>query len=245
MPDIEDSLEQERKEFNFFLDFELGKTHQTLFEVGKTYGSAFLTYIFLITFTAVLVFAKGVDGKVSVPLLGLQLEKDWAAGATLILSNISLLWLFSTYTYSQMLEYKFGGLLNKRYSIEDNSTYRIHLMLSGNKPLLWHYLYPSLPLTVASALLILPNFLRQFSILILAILILAGIYGLPVYLAWLINASTFFWVTIATLVPVLISQLISTIFLPMNIKKLDYLQPDNKFLKLRLKKAGEITQPKE
>jgi len=109
MPDTDDKLEQERKEFNSFLDFELGKTHQTLFEAGKTYGSAFLTYIFLITVTAVLVFAKGVDGKVSVPLLGLQLEKDWAAGATLILSNISLLWLFSTYTYTQILEHKFWG----------------------------------------------------------------------------------------------------------------------------------------
>jgi len=31
----------------------------------------------------------------------------------------------------------------------------------------------------------------------------------------------------------------------MNIKKLDYLQPDDRLLKLRLKKVGEIAEPKE
>jgi hypothetical protein len=241
-----DRLEQQRREFHNLLDFELGKTHQTIFEAGKTFGSAFLTYALLLSITALLIFGRGVEGKVSVPLLQLQLDKDWAAGTTLVMSNLALLWFFSTFTYLQMLEYKLWMLLNKRYSVLDNITYRKHLMTSEGTPSLWHLFYPSSYMSLVVPLGVVPDVLRYLFIILAAIFATVGIYGLSLYFAWQIGKATFLWLTVATLLPVLIAQLTYAIFLRRNLKKLEYKDPEECGIKIqKWTKIGTALEPVE
>lgn len=238
--------EQERKEFNSLLDFELGKTHQTIFEAGKTFGSAFLTYALLLSITALLTFSKGIEGRVSVPLIQLQLDKDWAAGTTLILSNLALFWFFSAFTYLQMLEYKLWTLLNKRYSVLDNITYRRHLMTSTGVPSLWHLFYPSPYMSLTVPLGIVPDVIRHLFIIVAALFATVGIYALSLYFAWRIGKATLFWIAVTTLLPVVIAQLTYAIFLPRNLSKLDYKEPDAPRIKIgKWTKVGTVSVPVE
>jgi hypothetical protein len=80
---------------NEWLTFELEKTHQTLFQAGKALGKAFLTYLSLISLTALLVYGRNIEDSVSVPLLGLKVNKDLAAAITLLLCQVVQIWVIS------------------------------------------------------------------------------------------------------------------------------------------------------
>jgi hypothetical protein len=75
--------------------FEIDKTHQALFEGGKSLGTSFLTYLSLLSLTTLLVFGNNVGGSegVAVPLLGLKVSRELAAAISLLLCYVVAIWL--------------------------------------------------------------------------------------------------------------------------------------------------------
>jgi len=81
-------------ELKELLKFEIDKTHESLFETGKSLGTAFLTYLSLVALTALLVYGK-VEDTVEVPFLFVKVSKELAAAITVLLCQIVQIWLIS------------------------------------------------------------------------------------------------------------------------------------------------------
>jgi len=106
------------------LTFEVEKTHQTLFQAGKALGKAFLTYFSLLSLTALLVYGRSIEDGVSVPLLGLKVNKDLAAAVTLLLCQLVQIWVISLLVQNTSLTNLFSSQLRERYKrVSDDSWY--------------------------------------------------------------------------------------------------------------------------
>jgi hypothetical protein len=137
-------------------------------------------------------------------------------------------------------------LLNKRFSVLDNITYRKHLMTSEGIPSLWHLFYPSSYMSLLVPLGVVPTVLRDLFIIVAAIFATVGIYGLSLYFAWKIGRATFLWITAATLLPVVVTQLTYAIFLRKNLGKLDYKDTEESGIKIKKwTKIGTVLEPVE
>ena len=97
------------------LTFEVEKTHQTLFQAGKALGKAFLTYFSLLSLTALIVYGRSIEEGVSVPLLGLKVNKDLAAAVTLMLCQLVQIWVISLLVQNTSLTKLFSSQLRERY----------------------------------------------------------------------------------------------------------------------------------
>jgi hypothetical protein len=100
---------------NELLRFEIDKTQQSLFEAGKALGTAFLTYLSLLSLTALLIYGKSVEDNVSVPLLTLKLNKDLAAAITLLLCQVVQIWVISLLLMTSSLTDLLCSKLKERY----------------------------------------------------------------------------------------------------------------------------------
>jgi hypothetical protein len=59
---------------NELLNFEIDKAQQSLFEAGKSLGTAFLTYLLLLSLTALLIYGESIENNGPIPLLTLKLN---------------------------------------------------------------------------------------------------------------------------------------------------------------------------
>lgn len=100
-----------------FQDLVIDKTHQSLSEVGKSIGQAFLTYLLLLSLEALLVFSKGAEGTVAVPLLQLTLSKPYASATILVLSCAVLYWLWTLININAHFTHELDKLFNSRYGL--------------------------------------------------------------------------------------------------------------------------------
>jgi hypothetical protein len=64
-----DEMERAREKY---LDCQIKMTHKVYFEAGNNLGKAFLIYLLLMCFAALLIWGKGVEDKVKVPFLELD-----------------------------------------------------------------------------------------------------------------------------------------------------------------------------
>lgn len=113
---------------NSLLEFQIDKTYASLFEAGKRLRATYLSTMLLFALTTLLVFGKTISGNVTVPLLGLGLNRLHAAEVTLVLCAASL---FATYLekgFERILGWKVHELLYQRY---------------GDRTLHWYLYYPS------------------------------------------------------------------------------------------------------
>jgi len=113
---------------NELLQFEIDKTHESLFEAGKSLGTAFVTYLSLVALTALLVYGR-VEDNVELPLLSIKVSKDLAAAVTLLLSQIFQIWLISLMNLRSYLGFRLNDQLRQRF---DRGSLE-----------LWHLQYPS------------------------------------------------------------------------------------------------------
>ena len=88
-PEPKNSVESESTTGDY-LKFQLDKSSAGLYETGKRYRAAFLSSLMMMALTAILVFAEGLEDTVTIPVLGLKLNRIHAAEACLVLSALSL-----------------------------------------------------------------------------------------------------------------------------------------------------------
>ena len=113
---------------NELLQFEIEKTHETLFETGKSMGTAFVTYLSLVALTALLVYGR-VEDSVELPLLSVKVNKDLAAAVTVLLCQIVQIWVIS--------------LMNLSLSLIDLLNYQLRQRFDRGSLESWHLQYPS------------------------------------------------------------------------------------------------------
>jgi hypothetical protein len=165
------------------LDFEIDKTHQTLYQAGEQVGKAFLIYLICIGITALLIFGRGIKDEVSVPFLQLTLDKSNATLVIHILSIGVLFWYHYIVAYEQFLLFQVADLLHERYGYVSS-------------PLSLHY--PALP-TVTTKLML--AFFREnfesglgcitgFLWFVPTVLILLLTIAVPLYFTWRIGAGS-------------------------------------------------------
>ncbi|MDQ3753466.1 MAG: hypothetical protein M3371_01890 [Acidobacteriota bacterium] len=66
-------IDAEKQPSNELQDFDIGKVYAAYFESTKLSSTSFITYIFLLAVTALLVFSRGIEGNITIPLLRLIL----------------------------------------------------------------------------------------------------------------------------------------------------------------------------
>lgn len=96
------------------LQFEIEKTHKSLFETGKSLGTAFLTYLSLVALTALLVYGR-VEDTVEVPLLSVKVNKDLAAAITILLCQVVQIWVISLMVLRSSLTDLLSDQLKERF----------------------------------------------------------------------------------------------------------------------------------
>jgi len=160
---------------NEALDFELDRTHKTLFEAGKLKGNAFSTYLVLLATTSLLVFGHGNTDQVKVPFIELTLNKDSASAVLLALSCVALYWYNITHVKQWLLRSKMLSLYHERYGKD----------LTVN----WHVGYPT-PLWIPTSTSVapIPPVLAVLANGIFMLLNLAG-YVVPALLSWRITGA--------------------------------------------------------
>lgn len=151
------------------LDFYIDKTYQSFYDSGKQLGKAFLTYLLLICLTALLTYGKVGDGKISVPLLQVSIEKTYAAAATLLLGCVALYWFSITLLHYILLQQKLREFLYRKYQDYKSD---------------WHIGYPS-PLDSIWRLADSTNSaIVEWSASIFFIALGISSYILPLFFAW-------------------------------------------------------------
>jgi hypothetical protein len=105
---------EEQAVLNELLRFEIDKTHQSLFETGKSLSTAFVTYLSLVALTVLLVYGK-VEDNVQLPLLSIKVSKDLAGAVTLLLSQIVQVWLISLMNLRSFLGFLLNDQLKQRF----------------------------------------------------------------------------------------------------------------------------------
>jgi hypothetical protein len=115
MSELDETLADSVAELNDLIKFEIDKTHQALFEAGKSLGTSFLTYLSVLCLTALLVFGTTVEEGVSVPLLGLKVTRDLAAALSLLLCYVVAIWMISLQVLTASLTTRLSTLLEIRY----------------------------------------------------------------------------------------------------------------------------------
>ena len=113
---------------NELLQFEIDKTHESLFETGKSLGTAFVTYLLLVAVTALLMYGR-VEENVELPLLSVKVGKDLAAAVTVVLCQIVQIWLIS--------------LMNLRSSLTDRLNFQLRDRFDRGSLESWYLQYPS------------------------------------------------------------------------------------------------------
>jgi hypothetical protein len=160
---------------DLYLDFELDKTYKKYFEAGSILGKAFLTYLLLLSFSAILALDKGIGNDVKVPFLEVPLNKRYAALIVLALGAGALYWYLSTLMITQLVNHKLTLLIRERYGVSKASK--------------WNWAYPSAYHTFSTV-----NLTRKPSVSIL----LDRLFGfvtlmccslLPLIVAWKIALS--------------------------------------------------------
>lgn len=171
------------------LDFEIDKTHNTLFEAGKNKSSAFSKYILLLATTSLLVFGQISGENFKVPFVDLTLNKNLAAFMLLLLSCAALYWYNMSYLKEKLLRYKLRELFKKRHCQDLEST--------------WNVSYPS-PLWIpTSSSFRLPSPIAIVSSSIFDLISVIS-YSLPVVLSWKITAAYDFNLIIRIMISVFI-----------------------------------------
>lgn len=98
-----------------FLDFNLSKSYEAWQETQKSHAKAFISYIFFLVLTAVLLWGEGLEDRINVPVLSLSIDRRFASIWSLVLNSINLYWLSTTAFYSRLITVKVEELLRKRY----------------------------------------------------------------------------------------------------------------------------------
>lgn len=163
---------------NELLDFEIDKTHQTLFAAGKLLGTAFLTYLSLLCLTALLVYGRGMEDSVSVPLLALKVSKDLAAAITVLLCQVVQIWVISLLVLTASLNSRLASKIRERYNSRPADS--------------WHMQYPSLFESVHFLILSLPG--KQSTVVswLVYYLYSAVVAFLPYYLSTRVGQTSTF-----------------------------------------------------
>lgn len=115
-----------------FLDFQLSRAHASAWEAGKRLRHSYLLSLLFLLLGAILVLGKGVEQQIAVPILGLRLERLYAAEVAILLCCASLYSVFSAMTAQRLLHMKIHDLMVQRYGVASSQ---------------WHLYYPSILLT--------------------------------------------------------------------------------------------------
>ena len=188
-----------------FLDFYIEKTYQSFYESGKIIGHAFITCLLFLSLTAILIYGKGLEDKVSVPFLQLTLSKIYAAVLTLLFSCAAIFWFRVSSLINNRLADELRGVLKKRYDVR--------IIEYGN----WSLSYPSILIAIFMSFITRGRSLQIH--FYLSGLFTIGSYILPLLLAWKIGVALqfSFWqkflmcaITSLLLLPAAIVQYLSS-----------------------------------
>jgi hypothetical protein len=117
-----------------WLDFEIEKVHQSLYEAGKCSSQTFFTYLALAGLTGLLSYGQGAKDEVAVPLIQLTVDKRSAALIVHILAIMVIFWFQYLVAYENALMTTLSQLIRRRYEIRFFDE--------------WQFMYPSFPIVI-------------------------------------------------------------------------------------------------
>jgi hypothetical protein len=112
-----------------YLQFQIEKTYASLIEAGKSLRAAFLLTLTVFIVTAALLFGTSRTGDVTMPLLGITLDRIHAARVSLLLLSVAVFNVFFEHGSEKLLSWKLQTLVNERY---------------GPRPWIWYAYFPSI-----------------------------------------------------------------------------------------------------
>ncbi len=118
-------MDERDRSRNEYLDCQIEITHKVYFEAGNNLGKAFLTYLLLMCFAALLIWGKGFGNEVKIPFLELTINKIYAALIVLVFSCFTLYWFFSTLKLTRLLGRKLTALLYERYGASNETRWNL------------------------------------------------------------------------------------------------------------------------
>jgi hypothetical protein len=116
---IRELVELEKQRSKELQDFEISKIYAAFFEASKLSSTSLTTYIFLLAVTTLLIFSKGIEGNITIPLLPITTSKNYAAAVSLALSCCILFWHYSTYLHTAAIGFALKIKLKQRYGMNN------------------------------------------------------------------------------------------------------------------------------
>lgn len=136
-------VNQEAKPPTELLDFNLNKTFEAFQECIKTLTHSFITYLLFLSLTAILLWGKGVDEKISLPILSLTIDKRYASVIILILTVIAWYWFSITILYYYLMGDKVANAYVQRFGVNKLGWFMHH----PSPYIMYQRLVPALILT--------------------------------------------------------------------------------------------------
>ena len=191
--------------------FLMDKTYQSIVETSKNIQVYSGIFVILIAVISIVVFSEAVEDMISVPFLGLKLQRWYAAEVFMVAIAANFYRFFALQAYVVLISHKFALLLKE----------------SGAETYPWHINYPSVfnfhgLITTIQPPDLLP---KRVKIIPKILILFYSIFGIiyPLFVAWFIGSAVNFgwhwWISCGLAVILIVSTLIITFGMPGKLKR--------------------------
>jgi len=126
-----DTIERTAEKESEFLDFELGRVADCLFEAGRQSSHDSMLFLVLLASTSLLAFPEDPSKEVTVPAFGFNLKMAYAAEALIVLTCAALYRLLASRHMEKLLGCKVRKLIEQRGRPNLNPWYLYYPSLSN------------------------------------------------------------------------------------------------------------------